>query len=184
MMDSANINNSDLVIAFMDYEKTFDYVNRGLLIENLIDSGIDGKLATAIRNMYEQTYYLPKISNSKTSAEIKTEYGVTQGKLSSANFFPFYVSDMPRERESENTFIIQLADDTSILATSIDALVYRLRKVFKYSDKKRLVTNMKKTKYSTNSKSEPLQITDGKLNCGERRVQVSWCYDDTFKICT
>ena len=88
-MDSANIKNSDLVIAFMDYEKASDYVNRGPLIKNLIDSGIGGKFATAIRNMYEQTYYLPKISNSKTSAEIKTEYGVTQGKTSSGNFFSF-----------------------------------------------------------------------------------------------
>ena len=164
MMDSANINNSDLMIAFMDYEKAFDYVNRGLLIKNLIDNGIDGKFATAIRNMYEQTYYLPKTSNSKTSAEIKTEYGLTQCKTSSANFFSFYVSDMPRETGPSNSFIIQLADDTAILATSIDALVYTLRKVFNYSDKKRLVTNMKKTKFldlSTNPKMEPLQITDG-----------------------
>ena len=50
-------------------------------------------------------------------------------------------------------------------ATSVESLIYRLRKAFKYSEEKDLVINMNKTKYldlSTNSISNPLQITDEK----------------------
>ena len=150
----------------MDYEKAFDFVNRAILLRNLIEQCIDRKFAVAISKMYEYTYYLPRISNSKTGAEIKTDYGVTQGKTSSSSLFSFYVSDMEKSTTTKKSYIVQLADDTAILATSLDSLLARLCKTFEYSNEKHLIINMNKTKYldmSTNPSSDPLKITNEKI---------------------
>ena len=147
LMDLTVVSNSNLIMAFMDYEKAFDFVDRSLLLRYLLECGIDSQFVTAILNMYRDTYYLPKMSNSKTGKEIRTNSGVTQGKSTSANLFSFYVSDMAEKTmlQTEQSFLVQLADDTAILASSVDILRHRLLKLFEYSRKKSLIINMEKT---------------------------------------
>ena len=61
--------------------------------------------------------------------EIKTNYGITQGKNSSCNFFSFNISNMPQCFNNLVTTdaiysinLLKLADDTVIIADSIDSL--------------------------------------------------------------
>ena len=43
--------NKPTFAAFLDMEKAFDHVNRGLLLLRLLEYGIDGKLYNSIKNM-------------------------------------------------------------------------------------------------------------------------------------
>ena len=53
-------NNKDQFIAFMDYEKAFDYANRTNNISDLISKGCGSQMTKAITNMYISTEYLPR----------------------------------------------------------------------------------------------------------------------------
>ena len=147
LMDYSVINRNNLYIAFLDYEKAFDFVDRCQLIKYMVEKNIDSRYAKAVFNMYGSTVYLPKISIAKIGKEIKTHCGMTQGKSSSANFFSFYVSDMAIETKTkeEKSLVIQLADDTSTIAFSASHLSLRLKNIFEYSKKKSLIVNMEKT---------------------------------------
>ena len=119
--------------------------------------------------MYQTTAYVPKLSNTRLGERITTEHGVTQGKESSANFYSFYVSDMPCYLENfasdymDPLNVIQLADDTATLAGFIETLIEKVRALFQYSNDNDQVANIGKTKYMHLSKTphtDPLQITE------------------------
>ena len=87
---------------------------------------------------------------------ISTSHGVTQGKNSSANMFSYYVSDMPDSvnenvdvsEEFMNEYdVLQLADDSVILAEDEDGFKRKALALAQYSRNKNLVINEKKTKY-------------------------------------
>ena len=168
LLDVAVLRQSDLIIAFLDDEKAFDLINRTTLIKDMLDKKLDKKLVDAFLNMYKSnTFYLPKIGCNKTGEEIDTQYGLTQGRSSSAKLFSFYVSDMPDKTHSpqNRSLIAQLADDTAIVAPSIDDLRLRLARLFEYSNNKSLFVNTEKTKIldlSINPVKTPVQISDNK----------------------
>ena len=131
---------------------------------------IGHKIVKSVFYAYSDTAYLPKLSSKNTAEEISTEIGVTQGKTSSASFFSFYVSDMVEDTEtvqagnenSEETYVVQLADDTAIIAlANEESLRGRVQRILEYSSKKFLRTNMKKTEYlriSSQPSTDPLFI--------------------------
>ena len=49
----------------------------------------------SIANMYDVTYYTPKINRHTYGESLSTYYGVTQGRKTSTNVFSFNTSDMP-----------------------------------------------------------------------------------------
>ena len=56
-----------LYCAFIDYKKAFDSVQRGLLWEKLLNSGVNGKVPRVIRDMY-----------AKAKSCVKTRHGLSQ----------------------------------------------------------------------------------------------------------
>ena len=52
-----------LYIGFLDYEKAFDFISRGKLIEHLKEKGAGSKFVRAVASMYEETSYVPKLKN-------------------------------------------------------------------------------------------------------------------------
>ena len=84
-MELAKVNKNELFIAFMDYEKAFDFMNRAKLIEKMTACNIGKRFAEAIAQMYTYTAYIPKESSTTLGEKIETKHGVTQGKKSSAN---------------------------------------------------------------------------------------------------
>ena len=95
LMELAKKTHNELFIAFMDYEKAFDFMNRAKLIQKMTSCNIGKRFAEAIAQMYSYTAYVPKESNTTLGEKIETKHGVTQWKKSSANFYSFFVSDMP-----------------------------------------------------------------------------------------
>ena len=140
LMELGNATGKDLYVAFMDYEKAFDYLNRKRLMDKLCQKNAGKRFVNAIHNMYQTTAYVPKLSSTRLGERITTEHGVTQGKESSANLYSFYVSDMPCYLENftsdymDPLKVIQLADDTATLACFIETLIEKIRALFQYSD--------------------------------------------------
>ena len=154
IIDIAKQRKEGLYIGLIDYEKAFDFMNRYLLMKELIGKGIGSRYLTNIYNIYKQTNYLIKTSNSTLGSEIATRVGVTQGKSSSANLFSLFISDMYESIQDANTSdfmdpynLLQLADDTCILADNLVSFKKKMEKTFEYSKRKLLRINKKKSKF-------------------------------------
>ena len=159
----------ELLIAFMDYEKAFAFMNRKVLIDKLTKKRAGNKFTRAVYNMYTSTSYTPKFSSSLLG---EAEHDVTQGKVSSANLYSFYVSDMGEcLRDFNEDFmdpinLCQLADDTATFATTLDSLSKKLSALFAYSDINYQVANICKTKYfhlSNTPITDPIEINENEF---------------------
>ena len=103
-------------VGFLDFEKAFDFTNRAIIIEE----GAGSKFIKAVASMYEETFYIPKLSNRMGRA-ISAKHGVTQWRKTSTSFFSFEVREMPKSikvpRSITNDFnLLQLADNTALLS--------------------------------------------------------------------
>ena len=83
---------------------------------------------------------------------ISSRNGVPQGRKTSANLFSFYISDMGESIKVEKSFlhpvcILQLADDTAIIADSKETLSNIFNQLIKYSENKLMSGNLTKTFY-------------------------------------
>ena len=169
LMEYSRENGKELFVAFMDYEKAFDFLNRKRLMEKLAQKNAGQRFIGAIQSMYQTTAYVPKLSQSRLGEKITTEHGVTQGKESSANLYSFYVSDMPDCLKHYTTDfmdpfnLVQLADDTATVACWTDSLCAKIRSLFGYSGDNDQVANIGKTNYlhlSRDPITDPLEIDE------------------------
>ena len=159
-----------LFVGFLDFEKAFDFVNRAILLCDLMKFGCGKRYLRALMKMYTETLYAPKVKEGQLGKSISTHHGVTQGRKSSSNLFSFFVSDMPESLNNLQTTdfldpynLLQLADDTSLLAEFFEAMQKKFRALFLYSGTKYQVANIKKTFYchfSNNPITEPMHIDD------------------------
>ena len=168
MIELANHLNKSILIGFMDHEKAFDFTNRADIINELINKGAGKVFVQSVANMYDKTYYIPKIDKNTYEEGISTQHGVTQGRKTLANFFSFNMSDMSSTISVKSTFLkninlLQLADDTAMLAESFETLRDIFTQVLSYSRKKFMVANLRKTCYLEMCKHPvniPLKIDD------------------------
>ena len=168
MMELANHHDKSILIGFMDYEKAFDYMNRAEIICDLPRKGAGKVFIKSVANMYDRTYYIPKVDKNTYGDSIITHHSVTQRRNTSANFFSFNISDMPTKITVQTTFLkrinlLQLADDTSMLAESSHSLREIFKQMLSYSKSKYMVANISKTFYlemCKNPTNDPIVIDD------------------------
>ena len=146
--------NKDLYMGLMDYTKAFDYTNTAKLVSNLMEKGCGKLFVQAIAKMFNKSTYHPKLSGNRIGNGIISNYGVTQGRRSSGNFFSFYNPDMPEsiKKCDTNDFmdphsLAQLADDTGFYTESISSLRKKFESISEYSSKKFQIPNLEKTKF-------------------------------------
>jgi len=97
-----------LVILLHSFQKAFDSVNRGILINKLLWYGIDCKLINSLLNDRGQYVQIGKhVSETKF-----TTCGISQGNSSSSLFFSIYINDLPLC--IDNSMITLFADDSTI----------------------------------------------------------------------
>ena len=125
----------------------------------------------AVADMYEQSFYIPRIDQSMLGEPIQTVYGVTQGRRSSTSFFSFLICDMGKAinlttysdfMEPHN--MAQMADDTIVAAEQPTSLGSKFKSVSIFSDEKGQSINIEKTLYihmSTTPNIEPIICGDG-----------------------
>ena len=168
VIDYAREKGKDLFVGFLDYEKAYDYTNRAGILSDLMEKGCGSKFTRAIGDMFMTSTYYPKSNKNYLSEGITTDYGVTQGRRSSGSLFSFYVSDKPEALNDihYNDFmdplsLAQLADDSAIYAEMLDNLITKFRRIFRYSEEKNQIANVKKTVYgnfSKNPRLTPLEV--------------------------
>ena len=76
----------------MDYQKAFKSVDRTKLWKKLFNSGIQGKMLTIIRSLYDKVKCCLKYKGA-LSDYFKSDVGLMQGETLSPLLFSLYVND-------------------------------------------------------------------------------------------
>ena len=152
LMELAKSLNETIFIGFIDYEKAFDFVNRYDIVRDLMAEKAGCKFVQAVANMYMNTYYVPKVTDTSTGEPILARHGVTQGRKSSTSLFSFTMRNIPKAIHLKDSFlqgnhVFQLADDSSIATHLFEELQIGFGQLIDASDVKFMVTNTDKTFY-------------------------------------
>ena len=82
-----------LYVAFIDFRKAYDKVNRTLLFLKLQKLGVSGLFYKNIKAMYAQVYYLLKVQGGYLDP-ISSRIGLKQGGVLSPLLFNIYIDDI------------------------------------------------------------------------------------------
>jgi hypothetical protein len=147
-----------LYLAFVDFRKYFDTINREFLMYKLLKNNITGNIYHVIKEMYHNSEYCIKMETGITDYIISNS-GVLQGCNLSPTLSNIFQNDLHKIFESENTDPINLADmplnslswadDLLLMSTSQRGLQTCLTKLDDYCKKWGLSINISKTKIMT-----------------------------------
>ncbi len=143
----------DTFVAYIDFMKCFDLIDRNLLFYKLTEYGIDGKLYRTLKMMYTNTMSAVNINNS-LSDWFYTENGCRQGDVTSPTAFSILINDLLKELKASNIGIpvenlvipvLAFADDIALLAENESDLQKLINIVHKWSCKWRFIINPEKS---------------------------------------
>ena len=153
----------DIYMCFIDYAKAFDKVRHQELFEDLDKLDLYRKDVRLLASLYwNQTACIQR--DGEHSEYIKIRRGVRQGCVMSPDLFNYYSEMILRELEVEkglkvggqNITNIRYADDTVLLAESVEDLQKLLDIVVRESELKGLSINCKKTECMVVSKKKDI----------------------------
>ena len=147
----------NIYFCFIDYTKTFDYVDHNKLWKILKEIGIPDHLTCLLRNLYSGQEATVRTGHGTTTDWFKTGKGVRQGCILSPCLFNFYAEYIMRNAGLEeaqagikiavrNDNSLRYADDTTLMAESEEELKSLLMNVKEKSEKADLKLNIQKTK--------------------------------------
>ena len=120
--------NRKLYVAFIDFEKCFDSINRNLLWPILLKNGIKGKLYRCVQSMYTSVKARIRCNGAKLSLPIMCTAGVRQGDVCSPVLFTLFINELALDvirngrhgvtflLDAFELFILLLADDVVLLS--------------------------------------------------------------------
>ena len=185
--------------AFIDYRKAFDSVHRVTLWRKLISNNIDGLLLRVIFNMYNKAKSCIK-NGMNISHFFDCNTGVRQGENLSPILFALFLNDLTtylsnrydglvmlssivsEQLSDEMTdvflklFVLLYADDTIILAESVDQLQKALNGMAQYCHDNKLNVNESKSKIIVFSKGKIRKMPNFALNGVDLNVVFSYSY--------
>jgi len=148
--------NRKLYVAFIDFEKCFDSINRNLLWPILLKNGIKGKCIKCIRSMYISVKARVR-NGSKLSDVINCSFGVKQGDVCSPILFSLFINELVLEvvnngrhgvtlsLDAFELFILLLADDVVLLSETVVGLQTQLNNLQRAASRLELNVNMSKS---------------------------------------
>ena len=170
-------------VAFVDFEKAFDRVNRVLLFYKLKSMGFNGKMLRSIQSIYSECKALLKVNGCLTDS-FCVQSGVRQGDTLSPTLFGLYVNDLATSFRSSGNGIqlsdslhvasLLYADDLAIIAESEDKLQHQLNILMDWCRKWQMRVNIKKTKVvhfrvaSQNRTNFHFKFNEEEINCVEK----------------
>lgn len=170
--------NVDVFACFVDYEKAFDTVQHDKLIRILSQLGLDGRDLRIIGNLYWNQSASVRVDGQLTE-EVSILRGVRQGCVLSPLLFNIYSEKIfsdALEGMCQGVVVngvvinnLRYADDTVLLATSLEDLQELLNAVAKTSSAMGLKLNVKKTKWMVISKNRTMN--PGFLQVGNNTVE-------------
>ena len=142
-----------LYVAFIDYEKAYDYLSRAALWLKLINSGVSFKFIRIYKDMYSKLKLTVKNDRSKRYFDSKA--GVVQGESTSPLLFSIFVNDLEHSLNDTDIGthvqdilikILLFADDMAIFSETREGLQKGLDNLADYCLKWGIKVNTKKTK--------------------------------------
>ncbi len=149
-----------LYLAFIDFSKFFDVLNRDILKNKLIRYGVTGKFYEVIKLYCSNSFYSVKTKHGITDY-LEANNGVKQGCNLSPTLSNIYQNDMhttfdescdPLTLNDENINPLSWADDLVLMSGSLSGLQNCLNKLEPYCFKWGLALNVRKTKFMIMSK--------------------------------
>ncbi len=156
-------NGKKVYVAFIDFRKYFDSINRQSLLYKLIKAGITGKMYNIIKAAYERPLYCIKTKNGLTEY-FPANTGVKQGCILSPLLSNIFQNDLhgcfddqcdPVKVGNTKLNSLSWADDLVLLSETKEGLQESLNRLSKYCKKWGLVVNKSKTKCLTMCKGNP-----------------------------
>ena len=154
-MDTAKAKSEQLYVAFIDFQKAYDYVFRDGLFYKMLRSQMIGPVYRIIYSMYESVSSVVR-QGLDVSSVIYQHVGLRQGCILSPCLFSLFIADFPKYLEESKCIGVQLhnewvrillyADDGALVAQSADDLQHMLDALHAYCAKWRLFVNTDKTK--------------------------------------
>ena len=178
--------NTKFYVAFVDFKKAFDTVNRNLLWHVLRKSGVHGKLYNALRSIYDSVLACVR-DKSLYSSYFKCPHGVKQGCLLSPQMFSFFINELAVELSKKGKhgvqfipgaveiFLLLFADDVILWSRSITGLQNQLNCLKEEADRLSLTVNLDKTNVMVFRKGGYLSIHE-KWVYGDAEVKVTNSY--------
>ena len=158
-------------ICFIDFEKAFDRVQHSALIEALGQIGLDDLDVQLLKNLYWNQSATVQVDAVHQTNRVPIKRGVRQGCVLSPMLFNVYSEIVFREALQDRTEGVRIggecisniryADDTALLAESIEDLQNLVDAVDEACSRYGLTINISKTKFMVVSKIlvNPARIT-------------------------
>ena len=140
-----------LYAVFVDYEKAYDYLDRGAIWAKLLKGGVSSKCIRLFRNMYDKM----KLEMRGDNRYFESTLGILQGEITSPLFFSFFVRDLEDNLSEEAIGIsvfdvliklLMYADDMVIFSDTKEGLQEGLNNLHDYCSAWGLTLNATKTK--------------------------------------
>ena len=123
-------NNTTVFTAFIDLRKCFDFIDIDMLLYKLLLNGIDGKIYTSIKNIYQHSTASVRVNNKLTDW-FTCQTGVKQGDTASPTLFSIFANDLIKEvndldigleLDGKKVSLLLYADDIVCIAKTEDDL--------------------------------------------------------------
>ena len=146
-----------LYVAFIDYKKAFDMVDRKVLWKIMKEEGISTKMINMIKAIYKTVTATVRYGN-KYSEEITCPFGVKQGCLLSPGLFSILINRVARKvaekgrsgyqfiTGGKEIFSLLFADDIVLISQTPSGLQNQLNNLKLASEELGLEVNLNKTK--------------------------------------
>ena len=177
--------NTKLFVAFIDFKKAYDTVNRSKLLERLSKMGVGHKFLSNLKALYTNVEYIIK-SKSSLSKPIPSNLGLKQGCPLSPLLFNLYIDDISEYIENMTDPDVSLqgqmishflyADDLVLLSTSKEGLQTKLDGLSKFAEDRDLTVNTKKSKIMVFNKTGRRYKVDIKINGNKLEVVQKFTY--------
>jgi hypothetical protein len=95
LIDSARANGSQLYVAFIDFEKAYDFVFQEGLFYKMLRANMVGPVYRIIHSMYESVSSIVR-QGQEVSNVIYQHVGLRQGCILSPCLFSLFISDLPK----------------------------------------------------------------------------------------
>lgn len=147
------VNKKRLYVAFIDFRKAYDKINRDLLLLKLQRCGVKGKLYDNIKAMYKDISYLIKVKGGYLDP-ISSSCGLKQGGVLSPHLFNLFIDEMkmifdescdPVKLLKSPLSHLLYADDLILMSNSKNGLQNCLNRLENFCDTWQLEINTTKS---------------------------------------